>query len=506
MRSDLTVATRGGMVAGVDEDGLAVFKGVPFARPPVGPLRFRPPQPAEPWSGVRPADAYGRWAPQRLAPEGSGIGGEELGQDEDCLTLNVWTPAAGPGRRPVMVWVHGGAFLTGAGSGLLYRGQQLAARGDVVVVTVNYRLGALGFGAHPALRDPGTGACGNWGLLDQLAALRWVSDNISGFGGDPANVTVFGESAGAVSVGVMLGMPAARGLFAKAIAQSGGPGAATLSAGADSMEMVAGELGLPEVARDALERVPVADLLEAQGRVASRRVMGGQLAFLPVVDGAVVPRPPLEAIADGNSAGVPLLAGTNGDEMRFFAIADRAAFVLDEATLAERVERLVGPGSAPPTIAAYAAARSARNQPTTPSQLWFAIAGDHLFRVPAIRMAEAQAANGAPAYSYLFTWPSPVFDGVLGACHALELPFVFGKLSIPSLALFAGSGREAEQLSGRMQDAWLGFARTGDPSHPGIGPWPRYQPGRRATMVLDRTCEVVDAPLEAERAFWDARR
>src|SRR3954454_5273164 len=335
------VETASGRVAGAVEDDLAVFKGIPFAAPPVGPLRFRPPQPVEPWTEVRPADAWGKWAPQPPAPAGGGIGGEEIGQDEDCLTLNVWTPSV-DGRRPVMVWIHGGAFVPGAGSGLLYRGDRMAARGDVVVVTINYRLGAFGFATHPALADPDTGTQANWGLLDQIAALQWVQENIAGFGGDPGNVTVFGASAGAMSVSTLLGMPLARGPFAKAIAQSGGPVGVSMENGVEATEDLARTLGLGagEIAR--LRETPVDALIGAQASVSASRMVGGGLPFTPVIDGDVVPHPPLQGIAGGVSRDVPLLAGTNADEMRFFAIGDRAAFSLDEAALIRRLERIIG--------------------------------------------------------------------------------------------------------------------------------------------------------------------
>src|SRR4051794_6904472 len=273
------VETASGRVAGVVEDGLAVFKGIPFATPPVGPLRFRPPQPVTPWSDVRPADEWGKWAPQPPAPAGGGIGGEEIGQDEDCLTLNVWTPATDDARRPVMVWIHGGAFLNGAGSGLLYRGDRLARRGNVVIVTINYRLGALGFAAHPGLTDADTGYRANWGLLDQVAALRWVQENIAGFGGDPANVTVFGESAGAMSVSTLMGMPLAQGCFAKAIAQSGGPVGVMFENGAEATEDLVRTLGFGPGEVDRLRDVPVDALIGAQITVSASRMGAGNLPF-----------------------------------------------------------------------------------------------------------------------------------------------------------------------------------------------------------------------------------
>src|SRR5437763_2189142 len=286
--ADLIVETAAGKVQGVEEDGLAVFKGIPFAAPPVGALRWRPPQPVEPWTGVRPADEYGAWAPQPPPAGAGGVGGEDAVKDEDCLTLNVWTPAASDGgQRPVMVWIHGGGFTTGSGAGALYRGGHLAARGDVVVVSINYRLGALGFAAHPALRDPDTGICANWGMLDQVAALQWVQQNIARFGGDPANVTIFGESAGGMSVSTLLGMPMAKGLFAKAIAQSGGPVGVLFEAGTTVAEDLAEALGRSAAEVAELRDVPVEALLGGQAKVAADRMPagGGGPACTPVVGG-----------------------------------------------------------------------------------------------------------------------------------------------------------------------------------------------------------------------------
>src|SRR3954452_17800325 len=260
--------TTAGRVAGLEEEGVCVFKGVPFAAPPVGELRFRPPQRVAPWDGVRPATEWTKWAPQPPPARGAGIGGEDVGFDEDCLTLNVWTPSAdASAQRPVMVWIHGGGFTTGSGGGVLYRGDRLSLNGDVVVVTINYRLGALGFATHPDLRDEETGVCGNWGLLDQIAALRWVQDNIAAFGGDPSNVTIFGESAGGMSVSVLLGTPAAKGLFHKAIAQSGGAGLLPLEHAASTTEKLVADLGVDSVS--ALRGVPVDELLAAQSAIAA---------------------------------------------------------------------------------------------------------------------------------------------------------------------------------------------------------------------------------------------
>jgi para-nitrobenzyl esterase len=570
---DVLVETRRGPVRGVAEGGLAVFRGLPFARPPVGPLRFRPPEPPEPWSGVRDAARFGPSASQNGALVGPlmSLGISRTG--EDCLYLNVWTPAADRGRRPVLVWIHGGAFVLGSGSQMLYDGATLARRGDVVVVTVNYRLGALGF---LRLRDrfgERLPASGNEGLLDQVAALEWVRDEIAAFGGDPGNVTIFGESAGAMSCATLLGMPRARGLFRRAILQSGAANylwpRATASRIADQvltdlavaspedlraaaparllaaqrrlfMDLMLGEhhvlgtlspagqrmagavfLGLT-LARRRFGGVtaPVArgllDLLRRRGRrrrapaapeMAALRALRTQgLPFQPVIDGDVIPLHPLAAIRDGAARGIPLLIGTNLDEARLFAPLDPEASTLDEAELLARCREAIpgGTDAARRAIAVYRDARAARGERVEPGDLWFAIESDRTMRYPAMRLAALQAAHQPETYAYLFTWPSPAMGGLFGACHALELPFLFGTLEHPLIRPFTGKGPAAHALAGQIQDAWIAFARTGRPAHARIGDWPAYDAAHRRTMILDRQCRVEPAPRDAERRFWES--
>ncbi|HMC53331.1 MAG TPA: carboxylesterase family protein, partial [Acidimicrobiales bacterium] len=328
------VTTRCGKLEGVERDGVRVFRGIPYARPPVGPRRFRAPQPAEPWTGVRDASKAGPAAPQVPGPTEQLMPGPPLDTDEDCLTLNVWTPAAaGAQPRPVLVWIHGGGFLTGSGSLPIYNGRFLAARGDVVVVTINYRLGALGFLSHPALRDEESGAAGNWGLLDQIAALRWVRENIDAFGGDPGNVTVFGESAGAMSVGTLMGTPAAVGLFRRAIMESGSPAATPAEEAAGTAESLLRAAGCNRIDSEGARALPLGALLEAQQDLWARRGPGVGLPLQPALDGAVLERDPSEAIADGLSSGVPVITGTNRDEWEMFAAMDPGAAALDRERL-----------------------------------------------------------------------------------------------------------------------------------------------------------------------------
>ena len=484
-----TIETKYGPLQGVHEDGLTVFKGIPYAAPPAGARRFRPPQPPEPWSSTRVCDTFGPLAYQ--PPPLRSYQGDHVEQGDDCLSLNVWTPACDDKRRPVMVWIHGGAFVTGSGSMVLYRGNSLAERGDVVVVTINYRLGALGFLAHPDLRDGETGAAGNWGLLDQIAALEWVADHIERFGGDPSNVTIFGESAGSMSVSTLLGTPRAKGLFAKAVAQSGGPAGVPLDEAAEITERLLQECNVDDF--DALRELPVEELLAAQGRITA-----GRLPWMPCVDGATVPEAPIKAIAGGLNADVPLLVGTNRDEMKYFSMGRRDVTGADEAKLLRLVSRTLGEKDAPHAIEAYRRARAERGESTEPFELWSAIESDRVFRVNALRMADAHSAAGAPVYDYLFTWESPAVGGTLGSCHALEIPFVFGTLVKPGVDLFTGGGPEAVALIERMQAAWLAFARTGDPG------WPTYQPGRKV-QVYGATDSLEEAPYEAERAWWEGR-
>jgi para-nitrobenzyl esterase len=499
------VETRSGRIQGLAEPGLHVFRGVPFAAPPVGALRFRPPQPPTPWAGVRDATRVGPPAPQAPSPVMRMLGGAaELGWSEDCLTLDVWTPAADRGRRPVLVWIHGGAFTTGSGGFPLYAGSGLARRGDAVVVTINYRLGALGFLALPAFEREEGNVVGNFGLLDQLRALEWVRDHAEAFGGDPGNVTVFGESAGAMSLGALLGAPGARGLLRRAILQSG---AAHNVSDPEQAERVAcafaKELGVDPSDLRRLREAPAAAVLEAQLRAVNAlwgSVRG--LAFQPVQDGRTLPRPPLDGVRSGGARGVDVLVGTNLDEYKLYRPTDPKVESLDDAALLRRLARVV-PGGEPVAERAIETYRQGRaGAAASPTELWFAIETDRIFRVPAQRLADAQAPH-ARTFAYLFTWASPALGGKLGSCHALELPFVFGTLHQPALRAFVGDGEQAVRLSERMQDAWLAFARSGDPSHPALGRWPAHDPARRPVQVLGRECRVEERGDDPELRFWD---
>jgi len=486
-----TVELASGKLSGTSEGPLAVFRGIPFARPPIGALRFAAPEPPDPWPGVREATAFGPAAAQS-AIDVTYVPGFSLWEgidatSEDCLTLNVWTPGI-TGRRPVLVWIHGGAFIKGAGSQALYDGATLASRGDVVVVTANYRLGAFGFLAFDDERF-----AADAGVLDQVAVLEWVAAHAGAFGGDPGNVTVMGESAGAVSVAALMTSPRAAGLFHRAVAESGaGRRLPTAGGAAELADRLLARLGLDGSRAGELLSLPTERLLSAQVAVTVdvRRADIGA-GFQPWVDGLVVPVQPLDGLAAGAAAGLPFLAGTNEHEMNLWRVLEPGLRQLDEAGLRRRVGRLVGE-AAGNLIAAYRAGRPG----AAPAAVWQAIWSDREFRVPSLRATEAQAAHSAATYSYLFTWPSP--SPGIGSCHGLELPFVFGTLDSNGADAFAGSGPAAEALATTIQDLWLAFAHTGDPG----GGWPRYDPSARSTMVLGGTCAATDDPLAAERRAW----
>jgi len=504
------VETSYGKLAGTEKDGISRFRGIPFAQPPIGPRRWQPPQPPEPWAGVRDASRFGNPALQNPSMLGPMMGIDLGHTSEDCLYLNVWTPGTDSGRRPVLVWIHGGAFVMGSASQILYNGATLARRGDVVVVTINYRLGALGYLHLQELCDGRSPVASNTGLLDQIAALEWVQREIAAFGGDPSNVTVFGESAGSMSVAALLGTPRARGLFQRAILESGSANFVGMPKQATRVaEAVLKELGIAPAEAQRLHDVPAEAILEAQQYVfLSLQSRLGTLPFAPVVDGDVLPQHPFDAIADGAARDVAVLVGTNLDEMKLFALMDPEARTLDEAALIERCERRIrgteshGLSYGRRAITTYREARRARGQSVEPAELWSAIDTDRTFRYPAMHLGELQSAHQPHTYAYLFTWSSPFMEGRLGSCHALEVPFVFGTLAHPMLARFVGSGPIADVLAEHIQDAWITFAHTRCPGHSSLGDWPGYERRERATMVLGADSHVENAPFEEERSFW----
>ena len=491
--------TTAGKVEGTTADGIEVFRGIPFAAPPVGDLRFRAPQPHPGWKGIRDATAFGPISLQMLN-EGLDalLPSEPQPQDEDCLFLNIWTPGVDDERRPVLVWIHGGGFTIGSGSEAYYEGAKLAARGDVVVVTINYRLGALGFLHVPAVGET------NFGMRDQAFALQWVRDNIANFGGDPGNVTIFGESAGGMSVAVLMGSPEAAGLFHKAIPQSGaGSNANSLedaeATGAKFLEL----LGVDAEDLDALRAVPAESILAAQGQL--ELAMFAEMAegemprmgFSPVVDGEFLTEIPVDAVANGQSASVSALIGHLDEEWKLFT----AIIPGDPPNEEDVVQRLTAMGlDGRRAYDVYRDARTSRSEPANPADIFEAAAGDSLFGIPAVRLADAQSSQQPGTYVYLFDWKSPGLNGALGACHALDIPFVFG--TYDDAPDFAGSGPEADALAETVMDAWLAFARSGNPATESTD-FPAYDAETRPQLVFGENIRVEHNWRAEERSVWE---
>jgi len=504
------VEVRGGRVRGVERNGTWSFSGVPYAASPAGRRRWRPPGPVEPWSGIRECDRFGSVAHQTPMEIEAFMGGEPEAGSEDCLSLNIWTPGVDGGHRPVMVWVHGGSFVSGSGSGGMYRGGRLAREGDVVVVTINYRLGLLGFLAHPVFEDPDQtwldgerwSGFGNWGLADQIAALCWVRDNIAAFGGDAGKVTLFGESAGGMSVSALLGASAAKGLFHRAIVQSGPPYTHSAEAASSQVEKVTAHLGVA-LTRASLEEVPAEELVRALDELGRQgEIADSGLPVMPVIDGGLLDRPPEEGVASGSASTVPLLIGTTRDEFSLWTVGSPKLSSLDEDGLRRRMRRVTpDAAAADEVIAAVREARAGRGEPVAPRDLWTAVATEFVFRVPTIRFADVHARAAEPGvgtFCYLFTWESPAFGGRLGSCHALEIPFVFGSVLNPLVQTFSGGGDDAFALSAAMRAAWVAFARSGTPEGDGAAPggtWSNWDPARRPTTVL--------GPCPGRHGLWN---
>jgi para-nitrobenzyl esterase len=487
------VKTRYGQVRGSVADGVHTFKGIPYAAPPFGANRLRPPQPVAPWSGVRDAKSYGPKPPEPPHPP---MVPELASPGEDCLNLNIWSPELGSAGRPVMVWIAGGLFESpGTGSSPWYDGSHFA-RDGIVCVTFNYRAGADGF------LSLGKGDA-NRGLLDQIAALEWVQENIAAFGGDPGNVTLFGESAGAMSVGTLLSMPRAEGLFHRAIAQSGSAQHVTSAATARRIsQYLAEKLGV-EATREPIAAVPLDRLFAAQVELKADvdahhdperwgEVAANLLPWEPVIDGEILPARPIECIAAGASAGVDVMVGTNTDEWRAFVVPSGAIEQVTNEALVAVVAAYGLPVEA--TLATYRAARPNASA----GDLFAAVQTDWYWRIPTIRLAEAHAKNTPATYMYEFAWRSPQLSGRLGACHGLEIPFVFDTLGNETEPLLGTN--PPQQLADTLHAAWVAFASRGDPG------WPKYELSRRATMRFDTTSEVVDDPRSAERALWEGLR
>ncbi len=490
------VETTGGRLQGTTEGDIFVFRGVPYGASTAGEGRFRPPQPVARWTDVRDATAFGPICPQTGALVGGGDSPTmgrtpDLPLSEDCLVLNVWTPALDDGvKRPVMVWLHGRGFESGAGSEGLYDGANLARRGDAVVVTINHRLNVFGYLHLADIGGPDFAGSGVAGMLDAVLALEWVRDNIERFGGDPANVTIFGESGGGRKVCTLLALPSAEGLFHRAIVQSSVTiRAVEADAATRYAERLLAHLDIKPNELRKLQQLP-ADQLTA----AVSAMSGEAMRHAPVVDGDYFPVHPFDPVPAPTAVNVPLLLGTNKDENALFLAGDPRRRRLEEHELLERLDSLLG-DRRDEILATYREHRP----DDTPWDLLIGITSESR-RLAATTVAERRAAaGGAPVFMYLFTWESDFRGGLLKASHAMEIPFVFDNVD---LAPMTGDRADRYELAATMSEAWLAFARNGDPNGEGLPSWPAYDATSRSTMLFDVPSRAEDDPRSEERTVW----
>jgi para-nitrobenzyl esterase len=493
------VTTTAGKVRGASAGGVSVFKGLRYGAD-TGPLRFMPPQPPQPWTGVRDALAYGAASPQGGRPE------EGETTSEDCLFLNIWTPAPlrkngleDGGKRPVMVYIHGGAYNNGSGASPWYDGTKLAKRGDVVVVTVNHRLNAFGYLYLARLfGDPGVADSGNVGQLDLVLALKWVRDNIAAFGGDPGKVMLFGQSGGGAKIATLMAMPVAKGLFHRAATMSG------------QQVTVGGPFNATKRAQGFIDKLGIKDLAALRALSADQVLAGlkavdpiagsGGVYMGPVLDERSLTRHPFFPDAAPQSLDIPMMCGNTHDETRGFVGYDKS---LMDMTWDQVVQRLPAQFNARIDIdpATVVAAYRKLYPAYTPADVFFAAGTAGRSWKAAILQAEERAKAGAPAWAYQLDWRSPKDGGIWGAPHTLDMQLVFGNFDAPGV--ITGSGSDAAAMHERLADAFIAFARTGNPNTSSLPNWPPYELPKRQTMVFDNISRTEDDPRGAERELFN---
>lgn len=503
-----------GKLRGALSGGIYSFKGIPYGASTAGRNRFMPPEPPLPWSGVRNALVYAGRAWQlpnrpKRRPELETLLGpaDTTLESEDCLTLNVWTPGLRDGaKRPVMVWLHGGGFRTGSGNSVFYEGKSLAQKHGAVVVTVTHRLNVLGFLHLAEVGGERFRQASNVGMQDLVLALEWLRDNIDAFGGDPRCITIFGQSGGGGKTAILNGMPAAKGLFHRAIIQSTlwdtAITASEISGASAAAEMFLARAGVKPGETDKLQAMPherLIDALTAPGDISTR--------YVPVKDGQTLTVHPFEPTASALSASVPMMCGSNETESVPYANPEDPFWtseIADEAALRDSVKRAIriDDAAADRLIALYRSHRPADSR----GDLALIIASDNSpLRLSAHAIAERKAAQAsAPVYTYLFKWRSPVDGGKLRSMHCMEIPFVFDH--VDNCTFMNGRGADRYALAETMAEAWVSFARTGNPNHPGLTDWPAFDGTRRSTLVFDRECGPVSDPYREERRALDVYR
>lgn len=502
------VETTAGKLRGSMNRGVHVFKGVRYGAPTGGPGRFMPPRKPEAWQGVRDAVEFGPRAPQ-LDSQFHGMVPPEVEvmdpggpMSEDCLCLNVWTAGLGSAhKRAVMLWLHGGGYTTGSGAFTCYDGIELARKHDVVAVTLNHRLGVFGFTYLAGLGGEQFAHASNAGMLDIVAALEWIRDNIAAFGGDPGNVTIFGQSGGGGKVSTLMAMPPAHGLFHRAIVESGADVTGLpRDRATKSAEAFMQKLGLQSNQVAKLQDLPMQQLLQVMGEMSGSGMPGsGSLAMAPVVDGTTLPSGPFSPTASAISANIPLLIGSVETEVTFFP--HQILDPIDDSSLHSHVKQILRGADDAKVDELIAVYRKGRPKASN-TDLYLIIASDATFRQGVVTEADRKAAqHGAPVYQYYFTWRSPVRDGKLRTFHTLEIPFVFD--IVDQCKSMTGSGQDRYALASKISGAWTAFARTGNPNHTGLPHWPAFDESKRAVMILNDKCEAVNDPYGDSRRMLD---
>jgi para-nitrobenzyl esterase len=489
------VNTKKGKIKGVQESGYQRFYGIPYAKPPIGNLRFMEPQPTDPWNEIKDASNFKAISPQNYVDDPP-IGQEE---SEDCLYLNIWTPQADDKKRPVMFWIHGGGFVIGAGSRKRLNGSKLATFGNVVVVTFNYRLGALGFLNLPSVTP-------NLGILDQVAALQWVKENIEKFGGDPGNITIFGESAGGMSVGILLTIASTKRLFQKAIIESGAtnPNDFEPLSARQGAEKFVKKLGLKNADIADLQSVPLDKLMKIQQKIAGNVFDLKSNPFRPFVDGKIMTEQPIEVIRKGKSANVPVIIGYNSEELGMISdLLEDSSEVKRKVIMKVIKSQLEKSGISKKDlnklIESYK--KEVKNKcPDKDFKYWDFILSDSMFRIPILHQLEAHLENESNIYHYIFHYNSPKFGAAL---HTFEIAFVFGTLGEDMVQDAVTNSKDSLELSNLMMKTWVNFARNGNPNHEGIPQWKPYDLKNRNTMILSNDSKIINDPDAVLRKAWD---
>ncbi|MFW9877171.1 MAG: carboxylesterase/lipase family protein [Candidatus Thorarchaeota archaeon] len=499
MKKTEIIETGAGKIQGYIDNNISVFKGIPYAKSPIGELRLNKPVLKESWEGVLDAFEFGPEVPQPISPITPRPYPKQ--NEANSLVLNIWTPAADDVKRSVMVWIHGGAFTTGSGSRINVI--NLVKRGNVVLVTINYRLGPLANLVLPNVP-------GNLDMLDQITALKWIRSNVEFFGGNPNNITIFGESAGGQSVCILMAIPKAQGLFHRVIAQSGRalPQGYKLLERKKVTEWFLERLNLKSEDLKEFRKLPIDQIIKASADVRLKATSEGIYnIFGPFIDGKILPEHPLKVISKGFARDIELIIGTNLEEWKFFHMLNPNFKEIEIERLPQLLKRALQNAGEDVNnvdfiIETYKKSREKNNLSAQPQDIIDAFITDSIFRIPAIKFAEAQSKYQKNTYMYLFSWKSKFMGGKFGAMHGLDIPFVFNTLSKQDGLFNPKSSEETELLSKRMMDAWSSFGRRGNPSHKDIPQWPQYDTNRRATLVFDKDIRIWDDPLNKEREMW----